>query len=199
MRNYKLISFVFLALLSCSESQKPKNQIHEMPEVLNDKSVLDISSKRGAYSNLVESLYNDLSSKTPELQKLETQIDLLNDSKSDSLDSFENYNSKNEHYYESANRKLDDIKDSVLRKQIKLLITNSIKKYDSKTKDFSQLINSINKKEISLNDLHTIIKITRTIPIIERYQNQQPSLKPLISISNSLDKSIKLADSLAKY
>ena len=66
-----LLSLIIITLFSCKkETVEPENKT-DIPEALEDKS-LSRGSKRG---NLVEELYQDLVSKSTELQKLETEIE----------------------------------------------------------------------------------------------------------------------------
>ena len=192
-------SFIFLTLYSCDNSRKQEKPQNETPKALEDKSPsYEILSKRG-YDDLLEDLYQDLAENNPELKELENQIGNLADSKSDSAELFNNYNGKNESYYKSANNHVEQIKDTVLKERMKLLIKNSLTKYNSSVSNHNDLLKSIDNKYISLKDLHYILKITRTLPLIDKYQKDNlPSTKSLEGYSNQLDKTIKYADSLTK-
>ena len=50
------------------------------------------------------------------------------DGHEDSLSTFNKYNSKSTNYYSSAVKALDEIKDSVIKQRLKLLLANSQKK-----------------------------------------------------------------------
>ena len=103
MRPSILLSIlIFLMLFSCDSSRTQETPQNETPKALEDKtSSSEIVSKRG-YNDLIESLYEELVEKTPDLKELETQIDKLAGSKSDSLEQFSKYNGKNQSYYQSA-------------------------------------------------------------------------------------------------
>jgi peptidoglycan hydrolase CwlO-like protein len=132
MRKQIIVStFILLAFSSCNSSQKQENPEQETPKALEDKSSsFIIASKRGP-DDLVESLYNELVDKTPELKKLEDKIEDINKSKNDSTELFDKYNEKNQSYYSEANRHLERITDSLLRDKMKILIANSLTKYNS--------------------------------------------------------------------
>ena len=171
----------------------------ETPKALQDKSSsLDIVSKRGS-DDLVESLYNEFADKTPELKRLDDMIDNLTKSKNDSTELFDNYNSKNQLYFQSANRHVEVIKDSLLRDKMKRLIALSLTTYNASILQHNNIINSIETKSLTLADLHTVLKIARTLPIIERYQSENlPITKPLEGFSKQLDEAIKYADTITK-
>ena len=202
MRVALIISIVVsFALAACTNSRAKDKQVQETPKALQDKSSSSSSEMIFKRSNddLVESLYNELADKTPELKQLEDQIDNLRSSEDDSTESFVNYNSKNESYFNSAGSHADNIKDSVLRDKIKLLIANSVTKYNSSISLHNDLLKSIATKDRTLRDLHIVLKITRTLPLIGKYQKDNlPSTESLKGFSKALDKTIKYADTLTK-
>jgi hypothetical protein len=192
--------FILLVLTSCNSSRKQENPEQETPKALEDKSAssFEIVSKRGP-DDLIESLYNELADKTPELKKLEDKIDDLNKSKPDSTELFDKYNEKNQSYYNAANSHVERITDSLLRDKMKILIANSLAKYNSLISTHTGLLKSIDTKGLTLNDLHTILKITRTVPLIEKYQKDKlPSSKSLEGFSKRLEEAINFTDTLIK-
>jgi hypothetical protein len=81
----------------------------------------------------------------------------------------------------------------LLRDKMKSLIESSLKKYDSSILGEKNLIKSIDAKSMTLNDLHLILKITKTLPIIEKYQlESKPSLKPLQNFDKEVEKTIRI-------
>ncbi len=146
---------------------------------------------------MVESLYSELVDKTPELKNLESEITAVRESQKDSTESFETYNGKNQSYYTSANNHAAQIQDSVLREKMKSIISSSSTKYKTRIAAHSNLLDNINKKNIALNDLHYMLKLVRTLPLIEKYQiDRKPSTKPLEGFERQLDKTLKHGASL---
>lgn len=191
--------FLSLVLISCDNSRKQEKKEQEIPKALQEKSSSsEIFSKR-RYDDLVESLYNELAEKTHELMKLENEIDDLNTSKADSIELFDKYDSKNKSYFSAANSHAEQIKDSLLRDKIKTLIATSLTKYNSSVSPHTEILKSIGTKELMLNDLHTIVKIVSTLPVIEKYQKDNlPKTTPLEGYSKQLDNTIKYADTISK-
>ena len=194
-----LSTLIVLTLASCNNSPTQNNQKQETPKALEDKSYsLEIASKRD-YDDLVESLYKELVDKTPELKQLEDRIDELTKTKYDSTELFDKYNAKNQSYYNAASGHIEQIKDSLLKDKIKVLLANSLATYNSSISRHRDLLKSIEAKNLTLNDPHTTLKITRTLPLIEKYQkNSLPAIKPLEGFSKQLDETIKCADTLSK-
>ena len=97
-------------MAACTDSRAKGKQGQE-PKALQDKNTsAEFVSKRRD-DDLVESLYNELAEKTPELKQLEDQIDHLHGSEDDSTEMFVNYHAKNESYFDSADQhagKLDN-------------------------------------------------------------------------------------------
>jgi hypothetical protein len=82
---------------------------------------------------------------------------------------------------------------------MKKLITLSFTKYDASISRHNNILNSIETKNLTLNDLHTVLKISRTLPIIEKYQRDNlPTTKSLEGFSKQLDEAIKYADTLTR-
>jgi hypothetical protein len=202
MKNITLLStFIFLTFISCNNNsgiESKPNQ--ETPKALdNTESSYAIISKRGGYEDMVESLYSELSEKTPELSQLEDNIENLRKSKGDSTEKFNLYNQKNKVYFNSVNGHIEQIKDAVLRDKMKVLITNNLSNYNSKVSSHLDLLKAIDAKNVTLNDLYSVLKITRTLPLIKKYQEESlPNPKSLIGFSKRLDETLKNIDKLIK-
>ena len=188
--------FALLLLASCGNPPVQDTPQPKPPEALTDKSSFDIKS-RG--DDLVERLYGELSNNTPELKQFENQLEQLTKSRSDSTESFDKFNEKNQSYFNATNRHIEGIKDSVLREKTKALVYAGLTRYDSKVSKHRDLLDLINKKTVSLEDLHIVLKITRTLPLLEKYQaDNLPTTKPMDGYLKQLDKTLQSADTLIK-
>ena len=199
MKYYILTPILILTIfISCNNSEKKedKQQVQEIPKALQEKNSFETISKRD-YGDLIENLYSELVEKTPELKDLEITIENTFSSSSDSMEVYNMFNQKNKSYYKSANYHLKQISDSVLKNKIKDIITVSLTKYNSKVSQHTELIKSIDKKTSTLNDLHEILKITTSLSIIEKYQDENlPKLKSLEAYSTQLNKVIHTENQL---
>ena len=200
MKTKTIISvFALLAIASCHNSLTKDNQPAQAPKALQDKTIsMDVVSKR-YNEDLVNALYNDLLDTNLALKKLENEIESLEKSKDDSTELFNKYNNKNAEYFGSANEFAGAIKDSLLKERMKVSIVNSSTKYNASISRHKDLLKLIKTKTTSLNDLHLVLKITRTLPLIEKYQKDYlPSANSINGYIKQLDQAIKHADTLSK-
>jgi len=163
--------FILTLLLSCDNKRTDNNATtkQETPEALQDDK-LEIKSYSRS-SDLTEELYQELVDKTPALKKLEDDLDAFGPKPIELTDKFNKYDSKSNSYYSSANNKATAISDSLLRMKILALITTSSNQYSAKTAELNSLLKQISKNGSTLNDHHSVLKIALTLPIIEKYQD----------------------------
>ena len=194
-----IATILVLTLVSCDNNCTQDKPKQETPKALEDKSSsYEIVSQRGN-DDLVESLYNELVSKDPDLKKLEDKIEDLNESKTDSTELIDKFNGKNESYFASADRHVSDIKDSLAREKIKNLLANQLTKYNSGIARHKELLKLIETKQMTIADLHNVLKIVRTLPLIDKYQKDNlPDTKSLEAYIKQQEQTIKLADTLSK-
>jgi hypothetical protein len=200
MTTKAFIGFIFILIFAaCDDSHQQDKPDPETPKALQDKSVSsEILSKRGS-GDLVENLYSELLDKDPRLKNLEDKIQELSESKDDSTRLFDEYNSKNQNYYSSANGHADQLSDSLLKEKIKMLISNSLANYNSSIAKHNALLMRIDSQNTTLSDLHIILKIAKTLPLIENYQEVNlPSTKPIEGFIQKQTRAIKLGDTLSK-
>jgi predicted transcriptional regulator len=202
MKNFRNILgtiLISVMLLSCGGQTDKEPTKQETPQALQDEK-LDIKSY-GRSGDLTEELYQELVDKMPALKKLEDDIDAFEPKPNDIKDKFNKYDSKSNSYYSSSNYKASAISDSLLKAKIISLITASNKKYTNKTAELNSLLKQISKNGATLNDHHSVLKIVLTIPIIEKYQDDnKPSKKEFKDLISEQVKLILQTDSLTpKY
>ena len=191
------VAFIFFTFSSCDNLPREDKTKQETPKALKEESASSESFTKRVNEDMIESLYDELVIKTPELIDLEKNIESLSGSKDDSSKLYKTFNDKNQEYYSSANSNVEKIYDSLLKQRIRILIFSSLSKYNSKVSGHEDLLKSIDIKTVKLNDLHTFLKITRTLPIIEKYQTENiPKTKSLEDVSKHLDETIKRIDTL---
>lgn len=120
--------------------------------------------------NLVDALYQELVEKKPELNSLETELNNFATEANKTQNIFYNYNEKSQHFYEDATFLANQIKDSVTQIKILEIIKLSSDKYDQQSKELNHLVEKIANNQKSINDNHTILKLLLTIPVIEKFQ-----------------------------
>lgn len=183
-----VLLFTFTACKQRSPQPKDEQVVSKTLEDGNKSSGL---TKRKA-DNLVVAMYDEVVEKTPELQQLEKEIDHTRDMTVDSLAAFNEYDSKNYNYYNTAKSMTGHLHDSVMRKTLVATIEASIANYNKTVANHETLRKLITSKNLTVSDLHTVLKIVRTLPVIEQYQQKNlPSAKPLQETDKVLDELIK--------
>ena len=134
-----------------------------------------------------------------DLKKLEDKIDELNKSKNDTTELFDKYDGKNQSYFSSADRHVVDIKDSLLRNKMRIIVTNQLSKYNSRIGKHNELLKIIDAKQMTISDLHNVLKIVRTLPLIDKYQKDNlTDTKSFEGYIKQQEKAIQLVDTLSK-
>lgn len=166
------IILLSVILIGESCSNKKNNTQKPVPTILEGKHI-DVSSiykKRGG--ELIDALYDELVSKSEQLQQVEESIRSLQEQQKAAVDSFQRFAEKNKNYYESANKKLNTFSDSLLKKKMQAMIAASQQAYQKNIADHLVLDSLIKKKNTTIKDLHQVLKISATLPLIELYQQQ---------------------------
>ena len=192
-----IIAFI---IFSCNQKKQQQPPAPETPKALQESGSADYSllSKRSGREDLVESLYAELADKTPELKDIEKQINYLDEARIDSVEEFNGFNEKINGYYGDAERHVSTVADSALINKIRMLISNSQSKYTAQISGHKSLLAMLDSKAVKLEDMHVLLKIVKTLPLIEKYQkNNIPGKKPIEKTINEFDKTLKKIDSIA--
>jgi predicted transcriptional regulator len=202
----KLVTFVLffsigILLNSCKENVHVGTKKEPLPKALEDNSgesyrIGEFLSKSGG-EDLLEELYQEQVEKRADLKKLETDIETYKQHNQEANSLFASFDNKVADYYSSAYNLDKAVSDSVLRKKIKTIIDESSSHYATKKKGLESLQQLIAKKETTIDDQHTVLKIMLTLPIIEKYQKDNlPSKDQFINVIKLQDKVIAKGDSL---
>lgn len=195
-----LTLFTFL-LLACNQRKPAEQQQPQMPKALEEKESSDFTliSKSRIYNNLTEDLYNEIIKTDKALFQLETDFDAIDDKAADSLKTYNGYTDKNNQFYISAKEYAAGITDSSLKKQMQELLNRSETAYNKKISSHEQLIKKKEELAAHLKNLHSVLMLAVTLPVIEKYQKEHlPSTKPLNAINNQYTTIIQKADTLIK-
>jgi hypothetical protein len=123
----------------------------------------------------------------------------MQDSKADSLKTFSLYEQNNKEYYTVYEKHIEDIQDPVLRKRMKKILDSSLLNYGKKFAEHQKISDSTNKMYTALSDLHWLLKLSRTLALIENYQDENmPDTITLKRTMQHLNNIIKKTDSLVK-
>jgi hypothetical protein len=190
------IIIISVILFSCNG----KTEINEANKQEIPKALQDNFSEVKSYSrssDLSEELYQELVEETPSLKKLEEDIIDYQNKCNEAMEPFNKYNNNSNNYYSSSKYKAESISDSTLKNKILTIISESNNKYNNKISEHTSLLSLISKGDATLNDQHLAMKILLTIPIIEKYQdNNKTDLKELLKMKNDQSKLIEQVKSL---
>ncbi|MBC9913056.1 hypothetical protein [Chitinophaga varians] len=198
-KNICLSAIFAFILTSCGNNHTSDKPQQEAPKALEDKNSFEVASKLRYSEDLMEDLYNELASKDVELKRLEEQINDLNSSKHDSLKLFERFDQKIQSYFRSADNQALKIKDSLLREKMKILIAGTLAKYDLGSAKHHDLLKTIPINDAKISDLHTVLRIVRTLPVVEKHQQDNlPTTRQLEGFIRQQQQTINLIDTLIK-
>ena len=199
MKRIVIVTILYSLLLAACKQRDDLESNPATPESLQEKSSTEISfNKSRMGEGLVESLYAELLENNQELSELEKTIKSLDKQKQDSLNPFNKFDQKNTSYYTSTERYIGNIRDTLLRIKIKAIIDNSLNTYNRRIAANRNLISILDAKDKTLGDLHIVLKLVKTLPLLEKYQAENaPSVKPIENVIRHFDKAIQQADTIA--
>lgn len=201
-RSFTLLFLPLFVLMAC-KGPKPE-PVPAAPPVNNpaafddNKSEYALMSKSRYRDDMVDALYKELLKENEVLTKLEKAIEGLDEQRSDSLELFKNFDTKNKDYYASAESHAGTITDSVLKKKMITLIANSREQYNRSTLKHNNLVALLNTKDTDIRNLHTVLKIVKTLPLTEKFQAENmPSATPMEKMLATYIRLIQQADNLS--
>jgi len=182
-----LFRICLLAFISCNQKKEgSQEQQNNVPQALQDekKSSIISISKRG-HEDLVDELYEEAIKKSPGFAALEKMISGLNERKKDSLRVFEKYKFKNQDYYASANRHLNSIQDSILKKEIGAAFEKDKTGFNNIIARLNELGNDLDKQSLYATDHQIVLKLFVTLGMMQQYrENSTPPSMLLGSVLN---------------
>ena len=194
-----LALFCLFILLSCANRNKTNSPGQSsVPEALQEnKESKSLGYRKRGSEDLLEELYEEKVKSTPVLQVIEAMMDKLTENHNDSLEIYNDFTSKNMEYYNSAKRHVSSIKDSLLEREIKIVLERNISEYDNKMARLNSLVAILERKPGSIADRHTALKILISLEMMEEYQlRNMPLTKPLDAIIKNYDHLIQKMDSV---
>ncbi|XZF14657.1 hypothetical protein ACTHGU_00825 [Chitinophagaceae bacterium MMS25-I14] len=136
-------------------------------------------------------MMNSLKTTLP-LKALEDHINNLQENSIDSMATFSEYNHKNISYYEAADNYAGMIQDSTMKSNLRLIIGTSKTAYDKRIAQHTALQEQITARSSTLSDLHIMLKIVRTLPLIQQYQEKSlPSVRPMQNLLQEFNSTVE--------
>ncbi len=189
-----IVSFlVVLIFINC------RSGVGDIPKALeNKKSTIEIVTKRG-YDDLIESLYMELVSKEDDLKMLEKRVKEISVQRSDSTEAFTAFNGRNLAFYNSAANHIGTITDTLLRDSVKNIFNQHIQQYNLSVERQHKLLDTVVANVATTADLYVLIKLFKTLPLIEKFQqSNQPDSASIVRLIEEQKALIAYADSILK-
>jgi hypothetical protein len=172
MRHYWLI---LLAIpLACTPPTMPEQQV---PSALQEPSVLsDLKGAETSYSSydgerdLVEALFVDVLKQDSALSILMRDLEEGQEWHGDSMESVHRFEGQNDSYYGAANQKAETLSDSTEEAKQLAVLNASRARYDARMAGIRGSEKEYNALHGRTNDLVLLIKLQRTLELMERYQ-----------------------------
>ena len=130
-------------------------------------------SRYGGGRDLVEELYDQAVKQNDNLKSIEEGIEKFYKNKEDAIEKYNSFTSYNNRYYADAKSKAATIADAATKQKANDIISKSEAAYRTKTADWQNTIAALNANERELNDLHALLQVLITEPIIAKFQNSE--------------------------
>ena len=193
MKNILIITTLVL-LFSCKE--KTENAVVAAG---NSNVISSVESKTGSRyskgSSLIDAIYFEMIKDDKVFQALDEEINLIRKNSDELISQKQELLIKPSEYYGEVNREIAMIKDSILKKEMKNFIKESSDNFTRKEKELEMVIKDLEINNGRINDYYNFFKIKKTLPEIEKYQNQNPlkleELEKMIADQNQLLEKLK--------
>ncbi len=197
MKNLGSVILLLILFISCDNNHSSRRiDVHETPKALQDETI-DLKSYSRT-SNLVQELYQELLANSTALESLEKEIE-KQASQLNTLEMNHNkYESKSIHYYQSASELILSIHDSTLKSKMNDMIELSKINYSKNSSELNTLLTQIKSNNTSITDHHLMLKVTLTLPMIEKYQlENKPKLTDYKTLILEQERILRKMDSLS--
>lgn len=188
--------FVTTALLLLMISCKQKSSENKIVDIAAENTESNFPIKRISNSqNILDGIYSELMKNDPELQKLDEKINKINSDSKIMTKIYNNIINNSDDYYSLAEADAKGITDSLLRREILAIVTESSEKFGIKKAKFKELTKQVSLNKYKIYSFYQAFKIRKTLPEIEKYQNANPlktdSLKNFIRKQNEILSELK--------
>ena len=182
-----------MIVVSCRPKEENNNL--QTPDALQN----EYSSLKRMKGDLTEDLYQGLVDKDSLLRNLEEEIIAFRSGSLEVTKAFHNYLDKSVNYYGSVNDKVKGIKDSLLMKKMQVLIVAHKKAQEARTTEINALLKTIPANDTLLNDHHAVLKIVKTLAVMEKYQKEHlPNKSELKKLIRQQEKIIQQMNDLMR-
>lgn len=161
------------ALAACGE---PPPAEPAVPKALQEPTLVDEVSEysgRGSSRDLVEALFDDVLKSDTALRHVFTDIEAQHRDHGDSTQRWADFEQKNGQYYSDAGRHSERMVDTLMRASQKESLHASEARYVASVLSARRLDSAYRAAQAKVSDLEELVKIQRTLGLMERYQKEQ--------------------------
>lgn len=193
-----LISLLFI---SCNKSPKTEKIQETTPEVFSNGAKIDLDSySKRSYGDLIVKLFDEAVKNDPKLEKLMSDIYKFDTNKERDLQKYYDYKSYDESYKNAYKNMLNQIKDSVLRKETQKIFDELIKEQDAKNSALWSKEIALDAKQSILEDKVQLMKLFVTFPMMQKYwKNENPSIKIFDKPNTAIDSLLEKTQSYTTF
>lgn len=193
MKNLLIITTLLL-LFSCKEKTAKA-----VVATLNSNVISNVDSQKGSRyskgSSLIDAIYFEMIKDDKVLKALDEEINLIRKNSDELISQKQELLDKPREYFGEVNQKITAVKDSVLKKEMQNFIKESADKFTTKSKELHFIMRKSDSNIRTINQHYDFFKIKKTLPEIEKYQNQNPlkleELNKIVEDQNQLLEKLK--------
>ena len=153
----------------------------------------------GGSRDMVEELYDQAAKQRDDLEEIEESIEKFHRKKYEALEKYNSYIAYNNRYYTDAKARAATISDPAVKQKANDLLGKSEGRYKANLAEWENNIASMNNKERELSDLHSLLELMVTEPIIAKYQgSNKPDISKLKEANTDLQSVIERIKVLTK-
>lgn len=179
------IAATLLLIFSCNENADNAENSNIISTV-ESKSF----SRYSKGSSLIDAIYFEMIKEDKDLQTLDKEINLIGQNSFEIIKKKKELLEKPTEYFGAVYQKITAIRDSDLKKEMQSFIKESADNFTKNKKDLYNLMAQIDSNNLNINQHYDFFKIKKTLPEIEKYQNQNPikleEMKKMITDQNQL-------------
>ena len=161
------------AFAACGE---PPHAEPAVPKALQEPTLVDEVSEysgRGSSRDLVEALFADVLKSDTALRHVFTDIEAQHRNHGDSTERWVDFEQKNGQYYSDGGRHAERMVDTLMRASQKESLRASEARYVASVLSARHLDSAYRATQAKVSDLEELVKIQRTLGLMERYQKEQ--------------------------
>lgn len=134
---------------------------------------IDVLSRSKYAGDIIHRLYDESMQNDPKLKDIDSRINGFDRIKSDSIEKYLDYISKNENYWQTSEKYISSISDSLIRENTRSIFSLMKKNYLTSIDGHEKVVQSINHSKKELRDQALVLKLMVTKSMIINFQKNE--------------------------